>query len=293
MAYKRSFFRKVEPWLYLLPAALFFFTFTYYPFAKTIFSSFFRVDQMGKWKAFVGWENYIHVLSLDAFHSSVANTIIYTVLDAPLSILIALLFALISYKPTRTSCIYETLFAVTMAMSMSVSAMIFKLAYNPSIGVLNAILHTKINWLNDQKWAMVAITAIGVWMHIGYNYIFLLAAVRGIDKSLLESASLDGARFWSRTTKIIMPLISPTLFFLVITSMAKDMMMSSLVLIFTNSASLSTTVNIETMISYMYKQAVNNLNYNDAYATAIIAFIMTFLLMLASFRYEKKGVFYN
>ena len=88
-------------------------------------------------------------------------------------------------------------------------------------------------------------------------------------------------------------LISPTLFFLVITSMAKDMMMSSLVLIFTNSASLSTTVNIETMISYMYKQAVNNLNYNDAYATAIIAFIMTFLLMLVSFRYEKKGVFYN
>ncbi|MCI6674935.1 MAG: sugar ABC transporter permease [Spirochaetaceae bacterium] len=293
MAHKRSFFRKVEPWLYLLPAILFFFAFTYYPFAKTIFSSFFRVDQMGRWKTFVGWENFMHVLSLDAFHSSVANTIIYTVLDAPISIVIALLFALISSKSTRTSCVYETLFAVTMAMSMSVSAMIFKLAYNPSIGALNAILHTKINWLNDQKWAMIAITAIGVWMHIGYNYIFLLAAVRGIDKSLLESASLDGARFWSRTTKIIMPLISPTLFFLVITSMAKDMMMSSLVLIFTNSASLSTTVNIETMISYMYKQAVNNLNYNDAYATAIIAFIMTFLLMLVSFRYEKKGVFYN
>ena len=71
------------------------------------------------------------------------------------------------------------------------------------------------------------------------------------------------------------------------------MMMSSLALIFTNSATLSTTANIDTMISYMYKQAVNNLNYNDGYATAIIAFIMTFILMLISFRFEKKGVHYN
>lgn len=285
--------RKMEPWLYLLPAIIFFFAFTYYPFGKTIFSSFFRVDSMGKFKSFVGVENYAHVLSSESFHESVKNTIIYTIIDAPISIIIALLLAMLSYKPTRTSGIYETLFALTMAMSMSVSAMIFKLAYNPTIGALNAILHTKINWLNDNRWAMIAISAISVWMHIGYNFLFLLAAVRGIDKSLLESASLDGARFWKRTTKIIMPLISPTLFFLVITSMAKDMMMSSLVLIFTNSASLSTTVNIETMISFMYKQAVNNLNYNDAYATAIIAFVMTFILMLISFRYEKKGVFYN
>jgi sn-glycerol 3-phosphate transport system permease protein len=69
--------------------------------------------------------------------------------------------------------------------------------------------------------------------------------------------------------------------------------MSGLVLIFTNTGALATTANIETMISYMYKQAVNNLNYNDAYAAAMIAFVITFVLILLSFRFEKKGVYYK
>ena len=126
-----------------------------------------------------------------------------------------------------------------------------------------------------------------------FLFITAIVVLRGIDKGLLESAEIDGAGIFRRTLGIIIPMVSPTLFFLVVTQMAKSMMMSSLALIFTNSATLSTTANIDTMISYMYKQAVNNLNYNDGYATAIIAFIMTFILMLISFRFEKKGVHYN
>lgn len=290
---KRKVMAYVEPLLYLLPAIVFFLVFTYYPFLKTSIGSFFRVDSMGNFKEFVGFENFVRVLKDPNFHRVCKNTFVYTILVAPVSILIALILALIANKPTRTSRVYETMFALTMAMSMSVAAMIFKLAYNPTIGAFNYILGTKINWLNNDKWAMIAISIISTWMNIGYNFLFLLAAVRGIDKSILESASIDGARTYRRTVSIIMPLISPTLFFLVVTSMAKDMMMSSLALIFTNSGSIATTANVDTMISYMYKQAVNNLNYNDGYATAIIAFAITFVLVLISFKFEKKGVYYN
>lgn len=275
-----------------MPAIIFFVVFIYYPFLRTIFSSFFLVDSMGRFKAFAGLENYLRVLSTPAFLISVRNTFIYMFMVSPLSILIALILALIANKPTRSSRVYETLFALTMAMSMSVSAMIFRIAYNPNIGALNHILGTRINWLNDPRYAMVAISAISTWMNVGYNFLFLLAAIRNIDTEMLESALIDGAGIIKKTTRIILPLISPTLFFLIITSMAKNMMMSGLVLIFTN-ASTSTTANVETMISYMYKQAVNNLNYNDAFATAILAFLLTFIMMLISFRYEKKGVFYN
>lgn len=288
----RNLSRKFEPFMYLLPAIIFFVVFIYYPFLRTIFSSFFLVDSMGRFKAFVGLENYLRVLSTPAFLISVRNTFIYMFMVSPLSILIALILALVANKPTRSSRVYETLFALTMAMSMSVSAMIFRIAYNPNIGALNHILGTRINWLNNPRYAMVAISAISTWMSIGYNFLFLLAAIRNIDTEMLESALIDGAGIIKKTTRIILPLISPTLFFLIITSMAKNMMMSGLVLIFTN-ASTSTTANVETMISYMYKQAVNNLNYNDAFATAILAFILTFIMMLISFRYEKKGVFYN
>ena len=282
-----------EPLLYLLPAIIFFIAFTYYPFLKTAISSFFLVDSMGHAKEFVGFENYLRVLATPQFSIAVKNTIVYMILNAPVSILISLILAIIANKPTRSSRVYETMFALTMAISMSVAAMIFRMAYNPSIGALNHILGTRINWLNDPGWAMIAVSVIATWLNIGYNFLFLLAAVRGIDKGLLESAEIDGAGIIRRTLGIIIPMVSPTLFFLIVTQMAKSMMMSSLALIFTNSATLSTTANIDTMISYMYKQAVNNLNYNDGYATAIIAFIMTFILMLISFRFEKKGVHYN
>jgi sn-glycerol 3-phosphate transport system permease protein len=290
---KHRTFKKLEPFFYLLPAIIFFGVFTYYPFIRTAFSSFFMVDSMGTIKTPAGFENYTRVLSDSKFLVSIKNTVLYSVMAAPLSIITALFLALVAQKKRKMSPVYETMFALTMAMSMSVSAMIFRLAYNPTIGALNYILHTRINWLNDSFFAMPAISLISVWMNIGYNFIFLLAGVRGISNEILESTELDGASVFRKTVSIIVPMISPVLFFLICTSLAKSMTMSGLVLIFTNTGALATTANIETMISYMYKQAVNNLNYNDAYAAAMIAFVITFILILLSFRFEKKGVYYK
>lgn len=290
---KKPFIKKIEPFIYLMPAIIFLVMFTYYPFFKTIISSFFVVNSMGQIRFFAGISNYVRVLSDPKFITAVGNTFFYVLLAAPLSIFIALALSLLSQKRRKLSIAYETLFAITMAMSMSVSAMIFKLAYNPSIGILNHLLGVRINWLNDKRYAMFAISIISTWMNIGYNFLFLLAAVRNIPQEIIESSDIDGANVFTRTIKITMPLISPTLFFLIVSSLARSMMMSGLVLIFTSGAALNTTASIDTMISYMYKQAVNNLNYNDAYASAIIAFIITFILMIISFKIEKKGVHYN
>lgn len=291
--HQKPFSKKIEPWVYLLPAIIFFVMFTYYPFIKTVYSSFFVVNSMGVIRRFTGFTNYLKVLQSPSFGTAIGNTFIYVILAAPISIVIALVLALIANKPRKMSPLYETMFAVTMAMSMSVSAMIFKLAYNPTIGILNQVMGTNINWLNDKKYAMLAIGIISTWMNVGYNFIFLLAAVRQIPQEILESSALDGVNPLRKTVSIILPLISPTTFYLICTSLAKSMMMSGLVLIFTNSAALNTTANIDTLISYMYKQSVNNLNYNDGYAIAIIAFLITGILMLISFRFEKKGVHYN
>lgn len=287
---KKKLTRYIEPFLYLVPAFIFFIGFTYYPFAKTVFSSFFMVDSMGKIKEFVGLENFINVLTNPAFLQSIKNTLIYVVLSSPLAILIALVLAMIANRKKKLSPVYEMLFAITMAVSMSVAAMIFQLMYNPTIGILNYLLGTNINWLNDKKISMVAVSLIAVWMNIGYNFLFLLSAVRGISADLLESADIDGANIFQRTFKIIVPIISPTVFYLICNSLAKNMMMSGLVLILTQGGPQGST---ETMISFMYKQSVNNLNYNDAYAAAIIAFIITSIAMAFSFGFEKKGVHYN
>ena len=187
---KKRFSKKVEPFLYLLPAAAFFAVFTFYPFIKTIYSSFFLVNAKGEIRNFVGMENYIHVLSDPKFIKSIGNTLLYVALSSPVAIIISLVLAMLCCKKTKTSSIYETMFAITMAMSLSVTAMIFNLLYNPTIGALNHLVGQKIRWLGDPKIAMISLSIIAVWMNIGYNFLFLLAAVRGVPAELLESAEV-------------------------------------------------------------------------------------------------------
>ncbi|MCI8566235.1 MAG: sugar ABC transporter permease [Lachnospiraceae bacterium] len=287
---KRSFFKRIEPFLYLSPAAIFFAVFIFYPFIKTIFNSFFLVNSKGEVRYFVGLENYLHVLSDPSFIQSIKNTLVYVAMASPLAIVIALVLAMLCCNKTKTSSAYETMFAVTMAMSLSVTAMIFNLMYNPTIGVLNHLLQKQIRWLGDPKIAMVALSIISVWMNIGYNFLFLLAAVRGVPKDVLESAEVDGAGILRRSVSVVLPLISPTVFFLICNSLAKNMMMSGLVLILTEGGPRGST---QTMISYMFQQTINNQNYNDGYAAAIIAFIFTFIALCLSFAFEKKGVHYQ
>lgn len=287
---RRGFLNSIEAYLYLLPAIVFFIMFTYYPFGKTIYSSFFLIDSMGRIKRFVGLENFASVLSNPAFLKSIGNTLFYVALSVPSYVIIALVLALIANKKTRTSSVYEMLFSLTMAMSMSVSAMIFQLLYNPTIGAINHLLKTEINWLNDSKYAMLAIVFIAIWMNIGYHFLFLLAGIRSVPVEMLESAALDGANLFRKTVQVILPLISPIVFFLIISSLAKNMLMSGLTLVLTQGGPQGST---ETMISFMYKQVINNFNYNDAYASAIVAFLLTFIMMLIGFRFEKKGVHYS
>ena len=250
---RRSLFKRVEHWLYLLPAFFFIILFTYYPFAMTVGKSFFLTNSMGKVREFVGFENYARILADKEFLSAIKNTFIYALVSVPSSILIALMLALIANRRTRTSSIYETMFAITMAMSTSVCAMIFELIYNPSLGILNAALGTKISWLTDGDYALYAISFISVWMNIGFNFLFLLAAVRAVPKELLECAEIEGAGFFRKTTNVILPIISPTVFFLIVNSLARAMMMSGLIIILTNGGRSGSA---STMISYMYSQAV-------------------------------------
>lgn len=283
-------FGKIEPYVYLLPALLYFAVFSFYPFLKTIGLTFFTVSADGKVKSFAGLDNYIHVLTDPAFLRSIWNTFVYVLLASPLAIFIALILAVIANKKTRSSSIYETMFSLTMAMSTSVTAMIFKIMYNPNVGLINKLLGTKINWLNDPKYAMVSMSFISVWMNIGFNFLFLLAAIRGVPGELLESADIDGATLYKKVTKVILPLISPTVFFLICTSLAKNIIMAGLPIILTEGGPKGST---STMIYYMYKQAFSNMSYNDAYAAAVITFLFTLVATLISFSFEKKGVHYS
>ena len=137
---------------------------------------------------------------------------------------------------------------------------------------------------------LLSIAIVQIWLSTGYEFIFLLSAVRGISQDIIESASLEGATPLQMLFKIYLPLTSPTMFYLIITDISFSVMMMSLSNVLTNGGPQNSTI---TMMQYIYKQISGTANYTNANPAAIIAFLIAFAATMAGFAWEKKGVHYQ
>ena len=290
MKRKKTLMKKVEPYLYLLPAFIFFILFVYYPFLKNEILSFFTLDKFRTIKGFAGLGNYVKVLTDETFIQSIINTLIYVFVTVPVSMVIGYFLALLCRKRRGCSSAYEAMFAMSMATSASVMAMIFQLMYNPSMGIINKLLGIQVNWLNNPDLALLSIMMIQIWSNIGYNFIFILSGLRGISDDIMESANVDGVKGLQLQTKIILPLISPTILFLCVKDIAYAMTTASFTLILTQGGPGGAT---ETMISYIYKKGITGTNYNVAFAATTICFLLSAVMMAASMALEGKKVHYE
>jgi len=284
-----GFGKKREPYMYLLPALILIITFTYFPFFKTIIMSTFLVNASGTAIEFVGLENYQNLFKDTVFLKSIGNTFKYVICVVPATIAIGFSLALMANRKRKFSRLYETMFSLPMAISMSVTALIFQLLLNPNIGAFNYIFHTNIRWLTDPKYALTAIIMIGIWMGVGMDFMFLLSAVRAVPEELLECADVEGVGAIRKITSIYIPMTSPTLFFLLCTNLANAMMMSGPVIVLTMGGPNNST---STIIYYMYNKAFRIYNYGSAYAAAVVGFVIAFALIILSFRFEERGVHY-
>jgi len=287
--------KTVEPYLYLSPAFALLFTFTYFPFLKNTGLTFFRVNRYREIRAFVGFDNYIRVLSDERFRQAIWNTFVFVIGTVPLSIMIGFALALLARKRTKTSVVYEAMYAVTMAISVSVVAMIFQLAFNPTLGIINKLFGLQIEWLIQPGTALRTIIFIQIWANIGYNFIFMLSALRGISEEILESAQIDGATGVRLLGKVIIPMVSPTLLFLFMKDIAYAMTSSAFILIlmypvFHSGGPEGTT---ELIMSYVYGKGIAGSNYNAAYAATSVGFILSSLMMYLSLLLEKRVVHYR
>lgn len=280
----------LKPYLWLLPGFILFAMFTFYPFIQTIYKSFFLVDSYGTVKSFVAFDNYVEILTDDKFLLSIRNTIIFTLFTVPVSKIIGFALALLAKERRKFSFIYETAFALPMAISSSIAAMIFQLLYVYPLGLLNGLFHCNIRWLTDSHYALLAIGIVQIWMSSGYAFVFMLSAVRSIPPEILESAEVDGATGWKKLVKIYLPLTTPTLFYLIVTDLAFSMMMMSLVNVLTQGGPNNSTM---TIMQYIYRQFASTGNYTNANPAAVIAFLITLCCTILAFVWEKKGVHYQ
>lgn len=275
----------------LLPIMVFAIAFVYLPFIRTIINAFSRVNSKGIIKGFAGLENFIYTYSRKDFLPALKHTLIIAIFNVPITLVITLTLALLSQKRRRLSAVYETMFTLPMSVSMSAACMIFKSMFSPSVGFINYFFPLKLGWFESTETALATCIILTVWMGIGFDYLLLLSALRGIPKSVMEATEVDGISLWRKIFLVEIPLISPTIFYIFCTNLVLCMMTSAPMIIIMGVSPESSATN--TLMSMMYQSGFSSSDYGLAAVLSLTAFILTLLFTILSFVAEKRRVHYE
>ena len=279
-----------RPYLFLLPMLVFAVGFVYYPFLKTCLQSVSTVNFRGEITGFAGLENFQYLFSRREFSIALDNTLKLMLINVPVTLVITMGLAWLCSRPHPLHSVYETMLSLPMVVSMASISLIFKVLLNPSVGWLNYALGLDIGWYEDRHTAMSGILLLTVWMGIGFNFLLFLSAFRALPPDMLGSAALDGAGKIRTLVQIQLPLISPTVLYVLCTNMIQAMMTNGPILILTQGGPSRSTM---TLIYLMYTSGYASSNYSLAAAVSMVAFGLTLLFSLLLFLMEKRKVHYH
>lgn len=215
---KRVVFRSAWlPWALVAPQVAVIGAFFFWPAAQALLQSFQQSDAFGTSTEWVGLENFQRLFADDTYIASFKTTAIFSVLVAGLGLSLSLLLAVFADRVVRGALVYRTLLIWPYAVAPAVAGVLWLFMFAPSIGIVSYALRAfGIEWnhLLNSEHAMTLIVLAAVWKQISYNFLFFLAGLQSIPRSLIEAAAIDGARPWRRFWTIQFPLLSPTTFFL-------------------------------------------------------------------------------
>jgi sn-glycerol 3-phosphate transport system permease protein len=216
---KRAVFsHKLLPYLLLAPQLAITIIFFYLPASQALRQSFFIEDAFGTSSDFVGLENYRYVFSDPSYYKAIATTAIFAAAVTVCSLSFALLLAVMADREIKGATVYRTLLIWPYAVAPAIAGVLFIFLFQPSLGLLaRGLTALGVDWnpLLDGRQALTLVIVAATWKQISYNFLFFLAGLQAIPKSLIEAAAIDGARPWRRFFTIIFPLLSPTTFFLI------------------------------------------------------------------------------
>lgn len=280
---------KVEPYMFLVPALLIFTIFLFYPFVKTIYLSLYKTNNMGQAKKFVGFENYMNLLTSQSFWNSLAVTLIFVLIVVVGSMALGLLGAVLCNKAFPGIRFFSTAYALPMAIASSSAAMIFQIMLHPSVGILNKILGLNINWVANPRYALICVAVLTAWLNSGINFLYFSAGLSNIDETIYERASVDGANEMQKFFRLTLPGLSPIIFYTLVVDIIQAFQSFGQVKILTQGGPGEST---NLIVYSIYRDAFFNFRFGSAAAQSVILFIIIMILTLLMFKVEKKGVKY-
>lgn len=280
---------KLEPYSFIMPSLIIFSLFLFYPFFKTLYLSLYKTDKMGQPKFFVGFENYTDLFSSSSFYNSLVVTFVFVVIVVLGSMALGLLTAVLCNKSFPGIRVFSTAYALPMAIASSSAAMIFKIILHPSVGIVNKVLHSNINWLTDPKYALICVAVLTAWLNSGINFLYFSAGLSNIDESIYERASIDGANSIHQFVKLTLPGLSPILFYTFVVNIIQAFQAFGQVKILTQGGPGEST---NLLVYSIYRDAFFNYRFGSAAAQSLVLFAIIMILTLVMFKIEKKGVKY-
>ena len=210
---------RLLPYGLLLPQIAITIVFFYWPASQAVWQSFLVQDAFGIRTEFVWFENYRDLFGQPAYYQALVNTALFSTPVSVLSLSFALLLAVMADKQIRGGAVYRTLLIWPYAVAPAVAGVLWMFMFHPSLGTIARGLRTLgVDWnplLNGTQ-AMILVVLAAAWKQVSYNFLFFLAGLQAIPRSVIEAAAIDGARSARRFWTIVLPLLSPTLFFLIV-----------------------------------------------------------------------------
>lgn len=274
-------------WIFIFPALIGTIIFIIIPVICSFGLSFAKWDLLNPIQ-FVGLDNYKKIFSEPLFFKILWNTIVFAVSTSVLGVIIPLILACILNSKIRGSEFYKTAYFLPFITPMIVIGVVWEWIFDPNIGLLNHILHLHINWLYDTHYAMTALIIVSVWKLIGYNMVIFLSSLAGISQSMFEAAKIDGANAFQTFKNVTVPLLSPTIFFVVIITAISSFQIFDLIYLMTQGGPLDST---NVLVYAIYKNAFEYFNVGKASAIAYVLFLLIFVLTLCQWNLRKKLVY--
>lgn len=281
------------PWALLAPQLIIVGVFFFWPAGQALIQSLQQQDAFGTTVTWVGLDNFRTLWADATYVESFETTLIFSVLVTVLGLSLALLLAVFADRITRGATFYKTVLILPYAVAPVVSGLLWSFMFSTSIGVVSyGLKQIGFEWnhlLNSQH-AMALVVMASVWKQISYNFLFFLAGLSAIPKSLIEAAAIDGAGPWRRFWSIQFPLLSPTTFFLGVINMVYAFFDTfGVIHALTGGGPAKAT---ETLIYKVYTDGVMNLDLGSSSAQSVILMVVVITLTALQFRFIERRVHY-
>lgn len=296
--YKRSKYKRrdiLAAIFFIGPLFLGLFVFYLFPMIQSVFYSFTKWGMFGG-NTFTGLANYKKLIGDGEVLSALKNTIIYSIFTVPISMVISLLIATLLNNKIKGVSFYRVIYFLPAVTMTSAVAMIWKWMYNSDYGIINQILaQVGIQgpaWLTSSSTAMISLIIVGIWSSLGTSIVIFLAGLQGISRSFYEAAEIDGAGSLQKFFKITLPIVTPTIFFSLITSLISALQVYDLIFLMysqTNPALES----VQSLAYLFYKHAfiLNDKGYGAA--ITVVLLLLTMIITVINFGFQKKWVHYE